>query len=303
LMEGNLFDHNGFNTSVTDACATLYSHNLYIESVHSLVLRDNILSRAGSMGLKFISEPGATNSTNNLIDNNFVYDNEIGMGISGNTTGNYRWMNSTITNNVISETGLSAHTGRGLGWSFNTQDTDVGEISYNYILHQTVATNSYGFDVDNSPTYRSVNIHHNTVYAVNGLGFTMSAAAAWSGNTVHDNIVAASPSGACGVNTMGSVTGTTWSNNRYSGVTPYCQNYSTVTQSAWNAATGDTGSSAFTGTFVDSTRTLETYAATLGYANVDALLTAAAAMDRYHWDTRLTAPAINVYIKAGFVVQ
>ncbi len=46
-IEGNLFDHNGWNEDVENGCATRFNHNLCLNG-NDLTVRDNILSRASS---------------------------------------------------------------------------------------------------------------------------------------------------------------------------------------------------------------------------------------------------------------
>ncbi len=60
----------------------------------------------------------------------------------------------------------------------------------------------------------------------------------------------------------------------------------------------DTGATTFTGTFVDPTRTLTTYAIENGYPTNDTFLRAAVqSQSRFNWNTVFTAKAINRYIK------
>jgi hypothetical protein len=263
------------------------------------MLRNNIISRSASIGLKFISTTALT-SVNNTIEDNFIYDNEIGMSISGHVAGDYRYVNMNVTKNVVSQTGLGAHTGRSLGWAIDTQDYDTADISENFILLQTVPTNSQGLATTASPSYRNVSIHDNMFYAVNGNSITNTPYAAWTGNTIANNFILAVPGGSCAIQNTGAFTGIAFSNNRYSGTNAFCLNTTHTTLSAWNTASGETGSSMFTGTLVDPTRTVATYATSLGYASVDAFFQAATSMNQLNWDDKLTAPAINAYIKAGF---
>jgi hypothetical protein len=53
--------------------------------------------------------------------------------------------------------------------------------------------------------------------------------------------------------------------------------------------------------FPDPDRTIETYAKSLGLGSaLDAFMQAANNQSRAHWDPRLTAGAVNDYIRQGF---
>lgn len=304
LVEGNLFDHNGHNEAVVGACATIYNHNFYFTSNSNVLITENLITRGSSMGIK-VTADNPTNTTNLTIDNNFIYDNEIGLSISGNDHGNYRFNNITVTNNVISETGLGKHTERGVGWAMDTQDFDTGNISNNYILHQTAATNSHGLSTDasRSPSYRNVTIESNLFYAIKGAAFSNSPQPIWDSNIVANNLFIAPPSGSCTVNNTDNFKGMTYRDNKYSSTSSFCLNEKPKNLSTWLRASGEKGASIITSKFIDPTRTLETYASSLGFANVSAFLQASQQMNSFKWNTTLTAPAINAYIKAGFSFQ
>ncbi len=78
-IEGNVFDHNGWNEDVSSACATMYNHNMYLNA-NGLVIRDNIIARASSMGIKMRSD--STGDADDLVfENNLFVDGEIGSAI------------------------------------------------------------------------------------------------------------------------------------------------------------------------------------------------------------------------------
>ncbi len=134
-IEGNLFDHNGWNEEVQNACATMYNHNLYLNA-DNLVVRDNILSRASSMHLKLRSDTTGDMS-GTLIENNYFVEGEIGVSIGGNTDVAGRFSSSTIKNNVMSDIGRSQPSGRTLAWGIEVKDNDgLALFSGNYFLNQ-----------------------------------------------------------------------------------------------------------------------------------------------------------------------
>ncbi len=70
--------------------------------------------------------------------------------------------------------------------------------------------------------------------------------------------------------------------------------------SQWRTATGDQGATTAAPAFPDPRRDLEGYAASLGLDGFDGLLEAMYAQSKARWDPRLTAGAINNWLRAGF---
>ena len=96
LLEGNLFDHNGWGDGYDPNLSTkspqppsMFSHNLYIQADNlDVTLRDNILMRGGSFGAQVRS--GGLIENNSFIDNNaavnFRGGDDNGAGREGNYT-------------------------------------------------------------------------------------------------------------------------------------------------------------------------------------------------------------------------
>ncbi|MGB7161260.1 MAG: fibronectin type III domain-containing protein, partial [Tepidisphaeraceae bacterium] len=93
LLEGNVFDHNGWNTAVAGAKATIFSHGIYMSSDNSnVVVRENIIADSASHGVQARS--------GGVIENNLFLRNPINLlfgggsptvkpgGVSGRITGN-----------------------------------------------------------------------------------------------------------------------------------------------------------------------------------------------------------------------
>jgi hypothetical protein len=73
LIEGNLFDHNGWNPKVPGAIPTIFNHNLYIQfSSSGLVVKDNIIARGASHGMQ--GRPGGDVYGNLFVDNAIAFD-------------------------------------------------------------------------------------------------------------------------------------------------------------------------------------------------------------------------------------
>jgi hypothetical protein len=72
LLEENVFDHNGWNTKVSGAGATIFNHNAYLNSsTRDVVVRGNVFANASSHGLQ-------ARSGGDIEDNLFIA-NPIGM--------------------------------------------------------------------------------------------------------------------------------------------------------------------------------------------------------------------------------
>lgn len=306
LLEGNLFDHNGWNEEVPSACATIYNHNTYLNG-DGITIRDNVFTRASSIHIKMLSDnPGDMNGT--LVENNFFVEGEVGISAGGNTNEAFRFVDTTIRNNVMSDIGRSRPTTRTLAWGIDLTDHDGLRVEDNHLLnqHQSGVTNSYALNVAGG-TQRSVAITGNTLYRVQSQLLRVSASGGHESVEVSSNTLVDPDQEACLVSHSGSFGAYTYANNRY---------YSSIASgnwfcaggggksdlSQWKSASGETGVTTLAGVpFSDPERTIERYAGERGLdATLAGFLGAARVRSRLSWDERLGAPAINDYIRAGF---
>jgi len=182
LLEGNLFDHNGWYkkkdkklSGIAEGQATMFNHNIYLSESIDTVIVDNILNSPSSIGIKLTSNADKTEKINSVksknivIDNNLIIDAEVGISAGGNTDFNngYRWENMTIINNVMMKIGDSQQTGRTLGWHIDANDWDGGSIEGNYLLcnNNTKVTNLIGIGVVGNA--RNISVTNNVVYGLN----------------------------------------------------------------------------------------------------------------------------------------
>ena len=71
----------------------------------------------------------------------------------------------------------------------------------------------------------------------------------------------------------------------------------------WQAVTGDNSVSEVV-SFPDSSRSIETYMVAIGQGEtVEAFIEKCRIQDRFNWDKRFTAQAVNNWIKQGFRKQ
>jgi hypothetical protein len=123
VLEQNLFNHNGWNSSVSGADATIFNHNLYIQTTSGpATLIGNIFANASSHGAQV--RPGGT-----VIDNLFV-KNPIALLIGGSA--------STVSGNVFLEGNDIGASARGWGIDVNPSTGPV-QVLDNIIAHEASA--------------------------------------------------------------------------------------------------------------------------------------------------------------------
>src|SRR5205823_6751454 len=53
LLDGNLFDHNGWNEEIAGAGANIYGHDIYLwQSTKNVTVQNNIIARGASHGIQ-----------------------------------------------------------------------------------------------------------------------------------------------------------------------------------------------------------------------------------------------------------
>ncbi len=300
-IEGNVFDHNGWSEEVASACATMYNHNMYLNA-DGLVVRDNIIARASSMGIKMRSD--ATGDADDLVfENNFFVDGEIGLGIGGNTEEPHRFSNVTIRDNVFSQIGIGNPTERNFSWMLQVSDNLSGTVEGNYFLHQPWYTNAYGIDLGGG-TATDITIRGNTFYDLRQRALRVNAVSGFSNVLVSGNRFVDPTHGSCLVDHSGGFGAVVYESNEYqsaSGEDWFCVDGARQSLAEWATTAGETGATEWTGSFTDPDRTVGEYADRLALgSDLEAFLAAAVAQTRFTWRPELTAPAVNDYIRAGF---
>jgi hypothetical protein len=304
-VEGNVFDHNGWNEDVPTACATIYNHNLYLNG-NDLVIRDNILARASSIQIKLRSDTtGDMNGT--VIENNTFVEGEIGVSIGGNSQEAYRFSSSAIRRNVMTDIGRSQPTTRTLAWGVDVQDNDGLTIESNHFLNQRQSgvDNSYALNIAGT-TERSVTVQSNLFYRIQSRSLIANSVAGHESIRISDNTFADPDQGSCLIDHNGSYAGYTYQSNRYLSSAAqgswFCLDSGNSSIDVWKTTSGEADATALTSLgFADPDRNVETYSASLGLASdLASFLAKARAQTRLDWNTALTAPAVNDYIRGGF---
>jgi hypothetical protein len=316
LIEECIFDHNGWYepASGTLGKATIFNHNTYFCDCHNVTFRNNIFMRGSSINNKFTANLGIGSASNISLENNLYLDGELGISIGGNVDTPFKFTGSRIVGNVFTEIGRTRPTNRSLGWGLAIEDWDGGVVDSNYFLHNTTAgvTDSYAISVEGGT--RNVGITKNVVYNLDALGQNPNGTAIRvknrsikSGISVSGNLfqepeqkfylaqfVSASD-----------MSGFLFTDNSYylkaGGAAAFQVAGANTSWSKWTASTNDT-SSISKARFLDPTRSIATYQASLGAtASIDAFILACRNQSRDSWDDRYTAEAVNAWLKAGFV--
>jgi hypothetical protein len=311
IAKENILDHNGWLTQAgsgggaTDA--TVFNHNMYFSNLHNSVFENNISMRSSSIGLKVTGSKGAASIDGLMIANNLFFDNEVGIDIDNNYTDVFRVKGVTIDNNVLLNAGASRPTNRNLGWGINANGWDTCQVSNNIIAHNTNPLVTNGESLSFAKLMRNVSITNNVLYGlkyteglmIQGTGMGDSTGMSFTGNKIQI------PQNSYYTVRSSTLTpGWTFANNTYysnkTASQQFLHNNVNKSLSEWQALTGD-NSTFEQVTFPDPTRSIVTYMASIGEtATVEAFVAKCRAMDRYNWDTRFTAAAVNKWIKGGF---
>jgi hypothetical protein len=166
LIEDNIFDHNGWYQQRPSSVAintkyygyaTFFNHNIYIEDSSDMVIRNNLISRSSSIGIKFTSngnydtKSNSIKSKNIFLKNNLVVEGEVGFSLGGNVDFNngYRWENIHVVDNLFSNIGRAQPTNRNIAWYLGVNDWKSGSVCGNYLTDQTLdgITNIQGISV------------------------------------------------------------------------------------------------------------------------------------------------------------
>ncbi|MHB8660883.1 MAG: peptidoglycan-binding protein [Minisyncoccota bacterium] len=330
LIEGNVFDHNGWNTQITGAGSTIFNRNMYLSHGHgTTIVRDNIDADGASGGIQvrtggtaednlFLRDPisivfgssqNPVEDVSGVIQNNVTLDSR---DIDTQTQGSSIWLASYALSNdgIVSGPSLIKNL----------------DVSGNIIAHNERGTgNIAAIRMEGDGPYSNTSIHDNIVYdwtnpAWPSLtdhradGFSIAIATSSTGTSFYNNIVQQPVSGFLGwtSNCNSNATGISLRSNTYwsAEIDPptvwskgwfetSCGN--AVSWDTWMVQTGETGAIKQLVTFPDPNRTIETYMTSLGMTpTYDAFIQRALAQTIDNWDSRFTAATVNNYIRAGF---
>jgi len=143
VIDENVFDHNGWNASISGAEPTIFNHNIYLQVLSDpATVKGNTIANASSHGLQQRSG-GAT--TNNLFAHN-----PIGMEYGSTETAEYGPMqhDGTATNNVFLEGyDIGPENPRGWGIIVYPDAAGVKVLLTDNIIAHVASSAPYGFGI------------------------------------------------------------------------------------------------------------------------------------------------------------
>jgi hypothetical protein len=285
MIEQNVFDHNGWKEGVSEP--TMFNHNIYVNTgATSVAVRNNLIANASLNGVLM-------RSGGSIVDNLFVR-NPVA-AIVNNTS-------STITGNVVLQ-GTDLPT-QSLSVGFNIESVPSATVSNNLIAND-IGTGRYGAAaISVNPGANDVNVDNNTVYNWrNGIVNSGEKGISITNNTLQSSNLDFALSQQA---TVYSKHKYYYSGNMYSSKRgyPFKLNAYNKTFKQYEKAIRETDGSWDAVDYVDPTRTLGDYNATLGgRGSVEAFLAAARTLSRTNWNVALTADAAAAYIREGFNMQ
>jgi len=310
-LEENVFDHNGWNASVSGAGKTMYNHNVYIkESVPGFVARGNISANASSHGMQarsggivedntFLDNPihltfGLVNGgpvtaggvTGNVSDNLFQGGGSIGTAGRGWGVEVSNIKSATISGNVFTDVPASS----GFAFSLNVMSgvTNAGSaVGINNLLVERNVVNNWTKSVNiadgmvpggsgiyglRNVTFRNNDFQNNQKATIMHVGADFSASQIHlSGNRYH------SPAGTALFNLGG----------------PSTKWYQ------W-APGNDSGSSETKVSYPGGHRTVGSYASAIGVGSANGFINAARDQREGSWRSNLTGSAASMYVRNGY---
>jgi hypothetical protein len=316
-LEENIFIHNGWYTQQLGGGneqdggqATMFNHNTYFTDGTNVTFSENMFLIPSSCGTKWTANDGFV-AENIILDNNLFVDGEVAIGMGGNTTEPLRFKNPIVRNNVITNIGRSQPTGRTLGWGIGAEDWDGGVMANNLLMNQPfdAITNTYGINLVG--TLRNVSITGNIIHNIrfaDGLNLSDGRGNDVAGMLFSENKIQISRDAGYAIDAeYDPADGWVFSDNIYYSDRPEGSRLrmagTQMSLAQWQAASGD-NSTFESHPFPDPDRDIEGYQASLGQpASIDVFIAACRDQDRFSWDPRYTAGAVNAWIKAGFALS
>lgn len=313
LLEGNLFDHNGWNEEVPGGMLHM-SHNIYLwQDNKNPIIRGNIISDGGSHGLQ--ARGGGT------IENNLFLRNPIALLVGNGSEVTPGGVAAKVSGNVFLNSRDSAGAPR--GWAIELGNIKAGGGSYvrDNIIAQDNENNFPAIKLETATGasnasagvgINDVTIERNIVYDWNqalnvGTNFVLGGTGQKGFNDVvirNNDFQMTTSQKIINQPQAYNAAGEDFSNNRYynasSSVGWFYLNKTKTSLDTWkNVVEPDAQNKKVT--YFDPARDVEKYNASLGgSATRNAFLANVYDQSKKDWDTRYTAAAVNAYVRAGF---
>jgi chitodextrinase len=313
LLEGNLFDHNGWNSDVSGAGANIYSHGVYMSARNdNVVIRGNIFSDSSSHGL--MARAGG------VIENNLFLRNPINLTFGGGASVTAGGVTGRVSGNVILDSRDIAGSKRGIGIEIaNTKPGANVVVEGNIITGDTQRNtpaitfnnNSDASNISEAVGINDLTIRDNIVYDwYSGWNLSSSFNPGGSGyNAVNNLKVQDNDFQNTAIDRLvkegtGVSSEIAFSNNRYndgsSNAGWFMIGSTTSSLSTWKSKVEPTAV-AEAASYASPTRSIATYNAAIGGSTSFSDFVADAADQRQgNYDSAYSAAAVINYIRQGF---
>jgi len=306
VIEGNVFDHNGWRDNTPGGEPSMFNHNIYLNEGKNTLVKNNVFLRASSIGNKIASDK-TLGHENLTIENNFYQAGEIGISLGGVDVVYPSYRDVAVRGNVFMYVGEDSPTNRSLAWYITGKSIDGLNITNNYMLDQEKWNNAFALRLIRE--INNLQIKDNVIYNLKGTGFIFDAQGNnWTNisilnNQVQDNLYPYSL-----IQHTGPSIGITYFGNQYFSSTVstnwFKVNGLTIDFANWTAFSGEINGKAEKIIYPDPSRNLVSYQASLGKeATRDAFIAEAKQQSKFNWRQEYTAGAVNNYIRAGFELK
>jgi len=299
LVEGCVFDHNGWNDDVDGAEATVFNHNLYVQrDCEDVTITGNMFSNAAAHEIILRADA-------EIAGNLFIH-NPIAIVAGDNDEPAPNPIQVEITGNVILYgSDIAPELPRGFG--IDLFDLEESVVADNVIAHDR-SSQPWGHAIMVHGTagapVKSTKIIHNTIYA-------------WRGGLQHDeggmegiifgkNLLQATDSSVPVVKHKGKFSkGVSYGNNVYHSEAPPVLWFEVGKElynfAEWQEMAGERGSKATGVAFADPERTPETYQQSIGEpASLEDFIAAVRDQAKIDWDPRYETTTLLDYFRDGF---
>jgi hypothetical protein len=301
LIEGNLFDHDGWNDAVPGAEATWYNHDCYLSGMNNnCVVEDNTFAEAAGYGLQARS--------GGVVKDNLFINDPVGMtfGLVNGATAHAGGVTGSVTGNVFVG-------GANIGSVQGGSGLQLGNISSAGV---TVSGNLFADGVANAPaaitlTYGIGQSNAQDTVGINNLTVSNNTVYNWNRGVQVDGGMTPGGKGLTAINNV------TFSGNDFDDVSGIVVNHDDPisAQEHWVGNIYDNvaaprvdgvvqappASTAIA--FTSPTRQIASYMSSIGgQASVAAFLSGARLQSEQAWDSRYTADAVLAYMDQGFTM-
>jgi hypothetical protein len=299
LLEENVFDHNGWLPSVTNATGpTIHRHNIYIQSdCTGCILHNNFVMNAASHGAQMRSAGIA-------IGNVFVR-NSISLLMSGNTVSGSA-IEAICHDNVFLE-GKDIDAANPRGWALEAQNVQGGIFSNNLFANATQA--NLPFAMQFKDTMRDVSIVGNMCHNwPRGISFegnnTTFGNFLLQGNHIQDLATGNYLIRHYDSQTPSYIASSSYNTFNSSILSPgqwLVRGSTGLDVNSWRNQFGDNSSLMRHRTMIDATRSLGSYEAALGGPNdFNAFRQQLRLQSKDYWRPQYTAVAAAAWIRQGY---